>query len=162
MGIKQRIRNSKKERELIISQNVKGVCTVIGTRFNVRDRIAQANSWCNNHPLVVFLVALGILIFSTAATIRSFLNYKAEVAIPLFDTEFLESNIVSRTMSLSETSRDVMTSKMRQVVSEVQQDINMIDSLMALPALSHQDSMKVWMATERLNSFNQKFTNDKY
>lgn len=149
------------EKDMIISQNVRGACASISTKLNMQEKIALANQWCNRHPLIVFLVALLTLAISTAVTLRSFINYQEQEAMPLFDAGLFEGNAALRAMSMTETSKDMVAEKMRQVVAEVQQDIDLIDSIMARPVLTHQDSMRVWAAAERLNAFNQNFSNDE-
>lgn len=128
-------------------------------RCNLSGRINSANDWCKEHPRKMFAITLCSLIFCVMVSVLLPSNNGGNVALDINDIK--KGTTAVQILSRNNDETHAIESEYVNMIKSVQGDINLIDSLSKKSELSHDDSMKIYVAAKRLNCFQNNKENNE-
>lgn len=157
MLIKNRFKESKEKKDHAIADLLGGMVASVRQRFNLDPKIEALNRWCREHPRRMFGLYVAVVPLVTFLALVAGTVFAPGAGI---DTDMPGQQIIS-TIRSANAVRDKLADDVNELVIMAQNDIREIDSLMSLPAMTCDDSLKVMQASERLRIFNQTFNNNE-
>ena len=131
----------------------------VGTKYRLAGRIRLANIWARKHPRRTFAYVTGALFFLLASTVAidsMTLSDKREpdVAVGL-EAVFAGFRTIQANKSIHRSTLTELTQEGQQLREE-------LDSLIAIPRKSHQDSIHIVQSYNRLESIVKSLQNNDH
>jgi len=133
----------------------------VGTKYRLAGRIRLANIWARKHPRRTFAYVTGSLFFLLASTV-------------LIDGIGLQNNREPDVSSIAQlepvfagfrtiqANKSIHRSTLTELTQEGQQLREELDSLIAIPRKSHQDSIHIVQSYNRLESIVKSLQNNDH
>ena len=133
----------------------------VGTRYRLAERIRLANIWARKHPKRTFAYVTGSLVFllvSTVAIDSMTLSDKREPDV----SSIAQLEPVFAGFRTIQANKSIHRSTLTELTQEGQQLREELDSLIAIPRKSHQDSIHIVQSYNRLESIVKSLQNNDH
>ncbi len=140
-SLSRTIRDSRLRTNNVIRTWLKPKMGAIGTRYRLAARIRMANSWATKHPKRTFLYVVGSLLFILVGDMM-FAGIRAEMK---------ESNVnmianvepIFNGFRTIQANKDTHRRTIMELAAKGQVVRHELDSIIAIPAKSHEDSIGI-------------------
>lgn len=151
MKLKERIRAAKVSAEDSLQEAIRPHAEKLEQKLGIRQRIANLGAWCAQNPRGMFVGVVTILVVLTAISIFTAL-YEGK-----HDGNFLDgiddtSSQVFDNVRVIESQNEEIKAGFRALGEEGLRRKAIIDSIMALPVRTHEDSIVVLTNMQRIQT----------
>lgn len=149
-SLSRTIRDSRLRSHNVIRAWLKPKMGVIGTRYRLAARIRMANSWATRHPKRTFLYVVGSLLFILVGDMMV-AGMRAEMKEP-------NVNMIANVEPIFNGFRTIQANKeahrktILDMTTKGQTIRHELDSMIAIPAKSHEDSIGIIQRYNQLDN----------
>ena len=118
-------------------------------KFRLRERIATANKWADQHKGRTASFTMGALLISLLAGVLTILFEDNEEMEPNFDSIAIVSPMFNGMRRIQE-NKDYQVSQVEQMTLRGKEIKHELDSLIQIPLKSHDDSVKIVIKYKQL------------
>lgn len=158
MGLRRRMKAARAEFHEGVRMTFQPIFARLGRRLRLGARIRMANRWAAAHPRKLFAIIAGILVVNFVTGTFLFPGYvsrnMAVAEINSFDSVFINRRII-------DNSRQDRRRLLEEEVERMQVLRTEIDSLLALPEKTAEDSTRIIKAFNQLEAISTTLTTDE-
>lgn len=140
-SLSRTIRDSRLRTHNVIRAWLKPKMGAIGTRYRIAARIRMANGWATRHPKRTFLYVVGSLLFILVGDMMV-AGMRAEMKEPNVNMIANVEPIFNGFRTI-QANKDIHRRTIMELATKGQTIRHELDSMIAIPAKSHEDSIGI-------------------
>lgn len=157
MNYWKKLKNAKARHDAALAKGLSDMLSRIGNKLRAHQHIDKLNNWCDSHPKSTFAMTIIFCVFGAILSGVPLLTpQKNETQIASLHDIVDISGVVDAVRSNNE-GKEQLRNGILEIMKIGSNAINDIDSIMALPSLTHDDSIRLWVAIQQLQIINNTF-----
>lgn len=157
MGYWKNLKNAKARHDAALGKWIDSRLAAFGERLKISKRVEALNDWCDRHPKRMFAITIIFCLCGITITVNSLVSSDRNGTPIAPMNDIIDISGVLEAVRSNNEGKEQIRNGILEIMKIGSDALHEIDSLMALPTLTHDDSVRLWVATKQLKIINTTF-----